>query len=157
MEDEQKATEKTFRFYKVTWNYNETLAEMIEGGKYDYPNEQIFNNRNFPIHGAGKHEAELVLIHLDRTATTQEILDHLNSLGLESAKIEHLLAFGKTYPEIQLKSDIVALGSPLYNNGFGPYYPYLEGRRNNERILYVICGWLYSKWPKDYYFLAVPK
>ncbi|MCX6743687.1 MAG: hypothetical protein NT116_05665 [Candidatus Parcubacteria bacterium] len=98
------------KIYKVVVDYSKTLAEMIKAGNYSWFNDDI-TEKYFPLQGAGQHEVEMELVHLNRNATTKEVLEHLNGLGLESAKIEHLLAFGVAYPDVQKEFPVIALGS----------------------------------------------
>lgn len=111
--------------FKVVVNYGKTLAEMIQFGKYGWVNDDI-NDRNFPIQRSGQHEVELALVHLNRDATTKEVLAHLDSNGLKAAGIEHLLAFGATYPEIQKEFPVVALGSAWVDDDGDRRYPCLD-------------------------------
>ena len=122
MTSKQKACET----YKVIVDYSLSLAKMIEAGKYDWFNEDI-TDKNFTIQGMGQHEVELVLVHLDRDATTKEVLDYLKEQCLEPAKIEHLLAFGAAYRDVQREFLIIALGSSFVNDNGNRFYPYLDG------------------------------
>lgn len=99
--------------YNVVVDYSKSLDEMVKAGDYqshDFGFGYI-NNKWFPLQGIGQQKVELVMIHLNRDATFKEVLEHLDNLGLEPAKIEHLLAFNATYPEIHRKFSIVAPGS----------------------------------------------
>jgi len=111
--------------YKVVVDYGKTLAEMIQLGKYDWVSHDI-TDKHFPIQGAGTQEVELVLVHLNRDVTIKEALAHLDSNGLKVAGIEHLLAFGATYPEIQKEFPVVALGSAWVDDDGDRRYPFLR-------------------------------
>lgn len=139
--------------YKVIVDYDKTLAEMISAGKYSYDNK--FRYENFPIQGAGQHEVELVLVHLNRDATTKEVLEHLNSLGLEPAKIEHLLAFGAANPDVQREFRIAALGFVWVEMGYR-VYPCLscEGGGRLLSVSYRDDG---GQWNDNWRFLALRK
>ncbi len=105
-----KANNVIEKTYKVVFDYSQSLASMIKAGKYDWFNDHI-TDKHFSLEGEGQQEAELVLVHLDRDATTKEVREYMKEQGLEPAKIEHLLAFGTTYPELQRQFPIIALGS----------------------------------------------
>lgn len=96
--------------FKVTVDYTLDLAAMIKAGKYDWVNEHI-SVKNFPIKGRGTTEIELMLVHLDRYATTKEVEAELDKRGLRAATLEELLALGAAQPELQRQFPIVALGS----------------------------------------------
>lgn len=88
------------------------LAELIAAGNYDCPNSDI-TPENFPLESDGADGGEPVLVHLDRTATTDEVLAELDRRGLKPARIEHLLRYGADHPEEQRQYPIVCLGSSL--------------------------------------------
>ncbi|OGY41391.1 MAG: hypothetical protein A2Y82_00180 [Candidatus Buchananbacteria bacterium RBG_13_36_9] len=117
--------QKVSEIYKVVFDYGLSLAEMIKLGNYGWFNDDI-TAKNFPLQGTGKQESELLLVHLNRDVTTKEVLEYLNSQGLEPAKIEHLLAFGTTYPEVQREFPIVALGSSFVGDSGSRRCPYLS-------------------------------
>ncbi len=150
-------------------DYSRSLAKMVKAGNYDYVNNNIIE-KNFPLHfrsqtevtavGGGPfrtpgrvHEdnGEFVLVHLDRIATTDEVLQHLNKLGLEPAEIEELLAFGEKYPDIQREYPIVVLGSVWRSPDGYRFCPGLYGD-SGRRVLRL--RWIDYRWHEDYRFLA---
>lgn len=94
----------------VTVDYRQTLEEMIAAGDYDSVNCQITETA-FPLPTGEAVDRELTLVHLDRVASTGEVLHELEELSMRSARIEELLAFGAAYPQAQRHSPIVALGA----------------------------------------------
>jgi len=124
---------EVYKVYGVMVDYNLSLAEMIKAGQYELINDDI-TGENFPIRGTGQQEVELMLVHLNRIVTTREVLEYLNSQGLEPAKIEHLLAFGAVYPDAQREFPIVALGSSFVADGGSRYYPYLRSDGHERRL-----------------------
>lgn len=96
--------------YHVIVDYGMSLADMIWAGKYDWVNSDI-TSEHFPITGSGKIEGDLVLVHLNRSASTDEVRKELESRGLRPATIAELLAFGVKYPNKQREFPIIALGS----------------------------------------------
>lgn len=125
--------QKVGETYKVIVDYGLSLSKMIELGKYDWFNDDI-TDKHFELQGAGQHEVELVLVHLNRNATTKEVLEHLNSLGLEPAKIEQLLAIGAAYPELQKQFPIIALGSVWVDVNGTRFCPYLDCHGGERRL-----------------------
>jgi len=151
MTSKQKACET----YKVIVDYSLSLTEMIKAGKYDWFCDKI-TDKHFTIQGAGQHEVELVLVHLDRYAMTKEVLEYLKEQCLEPAKIEHLLAFGAAYRDVQREFLIVALGSAwvhVYGFIFCPsLHSYVGGHK-----LCLSGGGDDARWLRSRRFLAFRK
>lgn len=151
--------------YKVIIDYSKSLAEMISLGKYGLISNGNINDEHFHIQGTGINEIELLLVKEKETgiknfkASTPFVLEQLDEEGLMPAKIEHLLALGAAYPEIQRKFQIFSLGSVWDYNPHGMhlhYYPYLgcyEGKRELTLGSYDDC----NHWPESSRFLAIPK
>lgn len=137
-------------------DYSRSLEQMVAAGQYDWTNSDITAKR-FPVQGEGIEQFEVKLFHFDRTTQSQDNVDAIRADDpanpWEPGKIEHLLSFGKKYPEEQRKYPIIALGSVA---GVGGYrsVPCL-GRVDAERGLYL--GWWDSGWGGDCRFLAVRK
>lgn len=96
--------------YPVTVDHGQSLEEMIATGRYGTSNSDI-TAKHFPITGAGQVEVQLHLVHLNRVATTDEVLAELDRRGLRPATLPELLAFGAKYPDLQREFPIAALGS----------------------------------------------
>jgi hypothetical protein len=141
--------------YKVIVDYSMTLTEMISAGKYSYVNFYI-SDKHFPIQGAGQHKFELVLVHLNKDATTKEVLAHLGSNGLKAAGIEHLLAFGAANSDVQREFPIVALGSVWVVDGGDRRYPDLSCG-GGRRVLNQANGDGDDWWKDNWRFLAIRK
>ncbi|MBN1325965.1 hypothetical protein JW977_03215 [Candidatus Falkowbacteria bacterium] len=143
--------------YKVVVDYGKTLTEMIRAGKYDYVNDDI-SDKHFPIQGSGQHEAELVLVHLNKDATTKEVMANLDGMGLKPAKIEHQLALGASRPELQKEFPIVALGSVWVDDNGSRSYPCLRCD-GDVRGLDLYWDWDDddSRWSGHCRFLALRK
>jgi hypothetical protein len=141
--------------YPVTLDYSLTFADRISAGRYDWKNDDI-KVENFPVKGEGETDIKLRLITLGRTATTKEIEEHLDALGLQPAKIEHLLAFGGKYPDKQREFPIIALGSVWVSSGGYRGVPDLDGRGSERRL---VIRWLdpSNRWCDVYRFLAFSK
>lgn len=158
--------------YSVTIDYNKSLVDMIVAGKYDYVNSNIAE-KNFPIQrpsvseadtGNGPYRApgiqndsiEIVLVHLNKVATTTEVLAHMDKLGLRPARIEELLAFGEKYPAVQREFPVVALGSVWVNSVQDRSVAYLRSN-GSERCLYLRWDDPVGAWCEVVRFAAVSK
>ncbi len=112
--------------------------------------------KHFPLQGVGQREVVLELVHPNKEATTKEVLEQLNSLGMEPAKIEHLLAFGAAYRHVQKKFPVIALGSVWVYDFGHRYCPYLDFHDSRRELN---LGWSddIDHWNDDCRFLAVRK
>lgn len=95
----------------ITVNYNLSLSEMIAAGGYDWFNGLLFKPEQFPLKGVGEKRWKAELIHLNRDMSSEDVLAKLDTMGFRPGAIEELLAFGATFPGIQRKFPIAALGS----------------------------------------------
>lgn len=140
--------------YELVVDYDKTLAQMIEAGRYNWENSDITDER-FPVVGTGKATAKAVLVYLNKVTSTNEALAHLDQNGLRPATIAELLAFGAKFPDIQLQFPVVALGSLLVVPSGERGAAYLGGDAG-ERELYL--DWNDFDWcGGDCRFLAVSK
>ncbi|MEK7630468.1 MAG: hypothetical protein AAB417_00335 [Patescibacteria group bacterium] len=87
-----------------------TLKQMIAVGKYDWSNPDITPER-FPINGGGIVESVAEAIHFNHNISSDDAEAKLDRTGLRPGRIEELLTFGATFPDMQRKFPIVALGS----------------------------------------------
>lgn len=99
------------------------IDQLVEEGKYDWVHE-VINSQNCNVMSHNECsvvEVELVpLMDLDGAATPEEARLVLRQRGLPYAPVQPLLAFGAAYPECQLESPIVGLGSHFYSKGCVP-------------------------------------
>lgn len=134
-------------------NYAIPFTNMIGMGKYDWVNENI-TAEHFPITGSGKSEVDFQFVHLNKLASSEEVLLHMEKNNLRPATLAELLAFGEKYPEIQREFPIVALGS-FWINGDGIRLVLYLGKDNSKRFLNLY--WFDRDWSGDWRFLAVRK
>jgi len=139
--------------YKAVVDYSMSLAEMIAAGNYDWVNSDI-TAKNFPFSGEGKVEVEYVLVHLNRTASTEDVLAEFARLGLEAPNIAEFLAFGTKYPDLQRQFPIICLGSVWRVDGGGRRVPSLRSRGGDRRLHLNDYG---RDWGDACRFLAVRK
>ena len=99
--------------YIVTVNYDQSLADMITAGKYDYWMIGDINEMSFPIQkkGTGTSETVITLFHFNKWMSTDAVLAELDKHGFRAATLPELLALGAYQPELQRQYLIVALGS----------------------------------------------
>lgn len=142
---------RTERTYSARVDYNQTLTEMINVGKYDWVNSNI-TQEHFPIEGEAAQEVDLVLVHLNRWARTSEVEAEIKKQGLRPADLAELLAFGAKYPDVQKQFPIAALGSVWVSPSGNRYVPYLDGSWNGERGLDL--RWYEDHWDDYWRFLA---
>ena len=146
----KRMAENTFR---LVVNYNQSLADMVSTGKYDWVNSDI-TEKHFPNTRRGKEEVSLHLVHFNRNIGSEDALRELDKMGFRPATIEELLAFGAQNPEEQRKYPIVALGSVWRHLRGGRCVPSLwlggAGRR-------LGLGWWGVDWHSHCRFAAVSK
>ncbi|MFC1618059.1 hypothetical protein ACFL2B_02145 [Patescibacteria group bacterium] len=131
----------------------ELHAKLIELGNYDWVSEDI-TVANFPPDESQFGDFELIMVHLNVEATTEEVLADLKERNLEPAKIGHLLAFGAKYPEIQREFSIAALGSSWVCPYGHRRVPCLGGGDAERRLR---LGWRDDLWYVSWRFLALRK
>jgi hypothetical protein len=138
--------------FPLTIDYTKSLAELVAAGGYDYANPNI-TEENFPV-GSGEAEVASVLVHLDRLATSEEVLDELERKGIRAATMVELLAFGAKHPDKQRQFPIIALGSVRTDPNGDRRVGYLW-ERPGSRSLDLL--WFVSRWSVRFRFLAVRK
>lgn len=152
--------------YAVIVDHGRTLPAAIDAGNYDWKNDAYqglaWNDwaapdgttEHFPTDPAERVETELVLVHLDRAATTDEVLAEFDRLDLVPAVIPETLAFGEHHPDVQREFPVVGLGS---------VWPGPDGDRRvvclwsgaDGRCLYL--RWYGRQWPPGGRFLGARK
>jgi len=138
-------------------NYDEDLEAMIAAGNYNYRISDITAKR-FPISGKGIVKFEAKLVHPNRDISSDNAEAQIKATDVtnpwEPGRIEHVLAFGKQFPEEQRKyHPIVGLGSVAEVRG-DRRVPYLD-RLVSER--YLNLNWRDRGWYALCRFLAVRK
>lgn len=128
-----------------------TITQMVQLGKYNWANEHIGKLFKSDPTLTGKWECEL--IEAKKSISSKAANELCNQDGWESAKVDHLLIFGATYPEIQRKNWIVGLGSYAHLNG---QLCVLVLNSYRARRYISLYGW-FDVWDKDYRFLRVRK
>lgn len=96
--------------YPVRIDYHLSLAKMIALGNYQLVDSDILPF-NFSIVGTGQVDANLAIFLFDRHISSIEVIAEMDLENYDPTRIEHLLAFGSQYQNIQRQFPISALGS----------------------------------------------
>lgn len=154
MGEDATAKEKAvLKGYPITVNYSQTFEDMVKAGKYDDVYLHI-TAKNFPVSGDGQVNTEVLLVHFGRDIESDAAIRELGQMGMVPAKIEHLLALGAKYPDVQREFPIVCLGSAWMGLSDERVVPYLgfwdHGRRLN-------LDYYDDEWPDICRFAALRK
>ncbi len=140
-------TSATTESHTVTIDYGQPLAQMIAAGDYDHVNRHI-TEASWPVQRGEPVARELILVHVGRVASTDEVQYALDELGVRSGRIEELLAFGAAYPQAQRQFPVVAVGA------LDPYHrrPFLWG---SPRVRHLDLRFDEKIWSGNIRFLTV--
>ncbi len=121
-----------------------------------YVNLEFKGTRFHPIErckAVSKENREVAFeyVHMDRDASTDEVLAEMDRRGLRPALYEELLGFAEKYPDEQRKFPIVALGSRAT---VAVIVAYLWDHGLGWRL---DLDWIDGRWSDGCRFLAVPK
>jgi hypothetical protein len=145
--------------FRVTVNYDLPFEQMVAAGKYQWVSEDIKASRkadpadHFQLTGTGQQEIDIVLLHLNRDATTEEVLVEMRQQGLRPATIEELLVLGAVHAQLQEQFPVVALGSRCLLVG-SVYVPVLFNKDYGRTLG---LGFYRGGWGGDHRFAAVRK
>jgi len=146
----------TSDIFIITVDYSQSLEQMITSGLYDWQNDNITAKR-FPINGEGIVKYEARYFSFNHSISSENAVREIESADTTnpwlSAKIEHVLSHGKTFPEEQRKFPIIGLGSVAEIGGYR-YVPCL-GEGDSKRLLHLL--WWGFDWRPACRFLAVRK
>ena len=99
--------------YSVKTDFNQSLNEMVEAGKYDWVSKYILRG-NISIEGEGVEESRFMLITSGKPWTSyDEAMEEIERQNLRPATFPELLSFGAQYPEFQRKYPITAIGTEI--------------------------------------------
>lgn len=153
LESKPVATPATPRStYLVPVNYDIRVAKAIRACRFKGCVNPDIADEHFKATRHGKARVEIYLEHLNRDASDQDVIAHLESKGLRSADLWELLALAKKYPNLQMEFPISALGSVWSLPGGSRFVPCLY-RGDGQRDLFL--GYLESRWGAHCRFAAV--
>ncbi len=99
------------KVFPVVVDYELSLEEMIKASGFVTVNE--VTTGYLPLEGSGKREVHIFLLYFPNVRPLVEDVEReMRKQSLRPARIEELLAFGKSYPEEIKKGPVIALGSP---------------------------------------------
>ena len=127
-----------------------TIQQMIAEGKYAWVNEDIVEMFKFDPATIGTWEFRLVNKGHKPSEKAQTFCEED---GWQVGSLEHLLVLGATFPRLQEKNSIIALGSVCGIDGDrrGPALWYSDDARKLHLVSW--CG----EWHDHYRFLSVRK
>jgi hypothetical protein len=112
--------------YRITTGDGRSTEALVEAGRYGYAHSCV-SSEHFParrLDGSGARH--VVLLALDREATSEEAIREAARRGFARPTYEDALHFGAEHPEVQRGGPVVFLHDPWFG---------LSGRRD------VICLW----------------
>ncbi len=139
--------------YAVSVNYDLSVEDAVKAGKYDWMDDNI-TSKNFPSKRKGTAEAEIILVHFNRSMDPDDVIRELDKQGLRPAELPEGLAFGAMYPDIQREFPVVILGS-VWRSSDGHRYCASLSRSPVQRVLYLY--WFDYGWGSLYRFAALRK
>jgi len=134
---------------------------MIEAGRYDLHSMRFAfdcfsssKEENKPKK-TGREEKEIVLFRFADPKPLDEVIAELERAGYRPAELEDLLALGATYPNLQRRFPIMALGS-IFTSPDGQRWAPCISREGDNRIC-SLCGLKGGLPHPRWRFAAVPK
>jgi hypothetical protein len=137
--------------FPVAVDYRLSPAEMVRAGRYDHVDTDV-TAEHFPVPAGDPVTLELLVVHFGREMASDEVLGELGRRGLKPAGIEHLLALGAAYPEVQRQHPVVALGSVWGRRPGESRAPYLDADTAGRGLG---LGWYGADWYAPCRFAAV--
>ncbi len=147
--------EPTQQTIRVRRDYGQSVKDLVKAGEYDWKNDDV-NDKHFPHdRSLGVVEDEVVLVHFNRTMSSDDVERELDGMGLKPADHVTLLGIGsgESTRDLQRQFPVVALGSVASVVG-GQRVAYLLGS-GTERFLGL--RWRDVDWSDFYRFAAVRK
>lgn len=142
-----------FPSYPVNVDYSASVEQLIKNGKYDWFNDDI-TGRNFPSSEKGTAQVVVYLVNFDHDISSEDAVKELDRQGLRPATLKELLALGSTYPDLQRKDLIVALGSTWRGSDGRVSVPCLGGVGSRRGLRLT---WWGGVWGSGWRFAAVRK
>jgi len=143
--------------FEIIIDYERSLGEMIRAGNYNWVSDGILEQEGVFEGKRGEQETEAFLFSFSKRIAIPEIKEKMEKKGFQPARIEHLLAFGATYPEFQKKFPIICLGSTFRETNIGPSLPRVPALvfEQGKRCLCLKPSWHLVGWEENCRFLAV--
>ncbi len=139
--------------FNVTVNRNQTIADGITAGQYDWVHASI-NDSNFQCTCSGIESTEIILVHFNKVMDIEDVLLRLEKRNLCPADLRELLAIGEQFPDKQKQFIILALGSVWQDSEGIPYIQYLDWNDSKRRLG---MDWPAHGWNRSGRFVALRK
>ena len=139
--------------FTITVKKDEHFNSLVMAAEYDGINDDVTVMR-FPMRYSQPGERKLVLLHFDRTISSEDALKEAQRLGLERPTYEDCLRFGAQHPQVRQKFSISFLHEPILGND------------RNQRVLCLYQDgskamlsffWFSEVWKRTYRFAFVRK
>jgi len=128
-----RLTDPTYHPYPVTIDYNLSIWQMIDAGRYD----RMDNNVAIPeltTTGMTLVDVDLELHQFDRVISLDRVPKRLIHFGFQPAGVVELLAFGTKYPDIQREFQIIAVEDFITTLDGHRFVPYLDGSARERSL-----------------------
>lgn len=135
---------------KFIINYDLTIADLLEAGKYDWKNDGI-DDHNFSSSEKGEKEVEFGMFHFNIPMSSEDVIAKMKLEGFRPATMKELLSNGEKNPEEQRKYLIIELGSVAVLGGFRRV-GYLSGGGSGRYVGLLCFG---GDWDGNCRFLGV--
>jgi len=132
-----------------------SAKEAIVAGNYDEVNyliNQGATKNRFSMGGYKSGERKIVLLEVNDSITSQEILFRASRMDLQRPTYRDAFLFGEQYPEEQKNATIVFLHEPPYYYSGHFFNLVLDVRKNRRRVSFVSSGGL---WDVSYRFAFI--
>lgn len=150
------STEKEKEVFTIVVDYSRNLTDSIEAGSYNWVNKDI-SEENFPTskNEVAKKELRSTLYHFNKSVVFYYAIAQMEKDGKRPATLKELLAFGETYPKLQMEFKIVAFGSVWVDHDGNRSVACLDSSPRSGRDL--DWDWYDDSYDNDCRFLAVEK
>lgn len=98
----------------ITIDYSQSIDVLVSTGHYDIVNDGVSENgftKSIQDQRDTVITRKAILLNLNRVLSSEDVVTEMTMRGLRPATVRELLTFGHTYPKLQRKIDVVALGS----------------------------------------------
>jgi hypothetical protein len=152
--DQNKTSNINTEEIKLTVNSDKTIEQAIEDGNYYWKNSDI-TVEHFPVTQKPtqkKTEVIAKIFHFNCNMNHVDIALEMDKENYRTADTMELLVLGATYPELQKKFPIIALGS-LWHDVYRNYCVPCLFSFNDKRRFYL--AWFVKEWNTNFYFLGI--
>ncbi len=135
--------------FPVVIDYDQPIEELIQERRFEWSGV-VFTNSNFPASETGKTSADVFLLGFSYPVGSVDAVKEMGVLGFCPANLRALITLDSTYPFLQRRNPIAALGTGWRCAGY-LYVPCL-GKDRSSRNLGLIT--FEADWETDWRFAA---